>query len=407
MIKKYYSFIWVLIFNLCLVNALSIGYFNDTYNFTSFEDSTTWSLDGSWSYSPSWSSDLYKSAYTPVCTDVLFINTNVSKNPYLVYDFNYSGSNFSLGWSVCDSCNVGGPYSSCGAPINYLWGDNRESAIKLNKVLNLSGYSGNKCVKLSGCFQTGLNPVFNYIYVDNLRLRQDANYNIKFTGSNNFTKYLSFPEGSYLTKAYFNISNTIAVFSNLTLTKNISLNSDIAGRSIWANSSVIFAQDSNNNLIQFDYSGQNRTLFDTDSFGSSAPFGMWFNGSTFFINDNVDQKIYVVLPNGTLVSEINHGISNTRGLWGNSSNIWITEISTDEVYKINYSGSTISSFDTSIFGGNCARIYGNNSDFWILDETSSTVFHTNITGGLINSIPSSLSSNELNMLSNVPKLTDS
>ncbi len=182
-------------FNNSLTSSFENGYDNGwtvTNGFNQVERNNSWASDRNWNVR--FNADL---------GDVLSnSNVNLSYYHYLVVDYNVSSVNEGMKAQVCDSC-----YSGCtniNEPSTYIYGVETGT-----KLINLSSFSGNKCVVLATGYTFGGGNSFNFIQLDNVRLMTDSDYQAVFTGNQNITRYLSVPSNTLLTNAFLNLSGLV------------------------------------------------------------------------------------------------------------------------------------------------------------------------------------------------------
>lgn len=203
---------YILIFGIILlaligsVNAWSTNSFNNSLT-SSFESGydNGWAITSSWGThrNNSWSTDgNWNIFFSSNLGDSLYnSNANLSYYHYLVVDYNVSSVNEGMKTQICDSCFAG--CTNINVPSTYIYGNEVGT-----KIINLSAYSGNKCVLLATGYNFGGGAGLTYLQLDNVRLMTDSDYQVAFTGNQNITRYLSVPSNTLLTNAFLNLTGS-------------------------------------------------------------------------------------------------------------------------------------------------------------------------------------------------------
>ena len=133
------------------------------------------------------------------------------------------------------------------------------------------------------------------------------------------------------------------------------------------------------------------TDFDTlKAAGNDGPSGLWSNGTTMWVVDFMDDKIYAynlstkARDSGrdfdTLASADNE---DPGGIWSNGTTMWVADYRDDKIYAYNLSTKARDSgkdFDTLDSAGNedPGDIWSNGTTMWVVDSIDSKIYAYNL-----------------------------
>ena len=111
--------------------------------------------------------------------------------------------------------------------------------------------------------------------------------------------------------------------------------------------------------------------------GNGAPQGIWSDGTTAWVVDSADTKIYAYqLSGGTRDADrdidtlVAAGNDQPQGIWSNGTTLWVTDVVDDKLYAYQLSdGTRDADQDITLEGQNDAPtgIWSNGTTLWVAD----------------------------------------
>ena len=125
------------------------------------------------------------------------------------------------------------------------------------------------------------------------------------------------------------------------------------------------------------------------SAGNAHPRGIWSNGTTMWVVDSADGKLYAYsLPDGTRQANMEFNLDVTsgspRGIWSNGTTIWvIRSSSTDKLFAYALSGGarqTGLEFNLHADNDNPRGIWSDGTTVWVVDSFRDKLYAYTLTG---------------------------
>ena len=135
---------------------------------------------------------------------------------------------------------------------------------------------------------------------------------------------------------------------------------------------------------------QDFTLAADEAGGSFAPIGLWSDGTTMWVGDSGDNKIYAYNlstkeRDSSKDFDTLSAAGNTaqRGLWSDGTTMWVGDASDDKIYAYNLSTKARDSskdFDTLSAAGNTAPIglWSDGTTMWVSDDGDDKIYAYNL-----------------------------
>ena len=145
-------------------------------------------------------------------------------------------------------------------------------------------------------------------------------------------------------------------------------------RDLWSDGTTMWVADSDDDKIYaynlFTKARDPNNDFNTlQAAGNNSLFGLWSDGTTLWVTDSDDDKIYAYNlstkardPNNDFNTLIAAGNENPYGLWSDGSTMWVTDRTDDKLYAYNL--STKARDPNNDF--NTLQAAGNNDPLWPL-----------------------------------------
>ena len=125
------------------------------------------------------------------------------------------------------------------------------------------------------------------------------------------------------------------------------------------------------------------------------PSGLWSNGTTMWVADSADGKVYAyALSDGTrqdgaggttdLELDLHSDNGSPSGIWSNGLNIWVADSADDKLYAYSLSGRTRKAhldFDLHADNANPAGIWSDGLNIWVADSADGKLYAYKSTGG--------------------------
>ena len=118
--------------------------------------------------------------------------------------------------------------------------------------------------------------------------------------------------------------------------------------------------------------------------GNTVPTGIWSNGTTMWVADNDDDKVYAYrLSNGTwdagrdIDTLIAAGNTNPTGIWSDGTTMWVADRDDNKLYAYLLSDGTRDAVrDMSLISHNLnpTGIWSNEMTMWVADRTAGKVY---------------------------------
>ena len=136
--------------------------------------------------------------------------------------------------------------------------------------------------------------------------------------------------------------------------------------------------------------------FDLDS-ANGTPRGIWSNGTTIWVLDNADLKLYArTLAGGARDSSKDISLysanGNPTGVWSDGTTVWVADAGDEKLYAYTLDGGardTSKEFDlaggtpfSSNNNGNSAGIWSDGTTMWVADRTDRKVYAYTLNGGV-------------------------
>jgi len=217
-----------------------------------------------------------------------------------------------------------------------------------------------------------------------------TNENITFSGSENFTRWLTVPENIIVTNGLLNLSG----YENNRIIETFVLDNvsgvypkDITG--LYTNGTYIWILDGNNAETVYKYYMNKTYTGDsfriTDFYSNNDGHGLTADSECFYITDNQDNEIYKYYINGTGACGLFNSItSEPQGITTNGTNLFILDYITKLVH-ISYTNGTDTgvSFNVSDeISSNPTKITTNGTYIWISSNTN--IYKYNMNGTYAN-----------------------
>jgi len=198
--------------------------------------------------------------------------------------------------------------------------------------------------------------------------------NITFTGDENYTRWLSVPENTYVTNGQINLSG----YDNpeiQTVTTLFSWNQTGNNLGLEGNGTYFWNIDrANDSIEQYNLTGTLINEFDVSAKVADYPTDIYSNGTNLFISSGANAVISVYTYSGVWTEDITvTGTSLSSGIFGiggDGTNFWVGGFLPDIIFKMNSDLSTQISNKTVSHG----VIYGISVDdnyIWWCDYQSS------------------------------------
>ena len=127
---------------------------------------------------------------------------------------------------------------------------------------------------------------------------------------------------------------------------------------------------------------------------NSAAYGIWSDGTTIWVVDVRDDKLYAyALADGTRLSSKEFALhsdnGNPRGIWSDGTTIWVEDRDADKLYAYALAdgtrqdgsgGTTNKEFDLHGDNEDPTGIWSNGSTIWVADEGSDKLYAYGLTG---------------------------
>ena len=118
--------------------------------------------------------------------------------------------------------------------------------------------------------------------------------------------------------------------------------------------------------------------------GNNSPFGMWSDGTTMWVNDDDDDKIYaynVVTKAHVPTQDFNNldsdGISRARGIWSDGTTMWVSDTVNRTVYAYNLltkARDTSKDFNLHTSNANSRGIWSDGTTMWVVDADDDKIY---------------------------------
>ena len=127
-----------------------------------------------------------------------------------------------------------------------------------------------------------------------------------------------------------------------------------------------------------------------DDAGNNVPRGIWSDGTTMWVVDDTDDKLYAYNLStkardatkdfDTLIAA---GNTSPIGIWGDSNTMWVSDLVDRKIYAYNMSDKArdaTKDFDTLIAAGNTVPygIWSDGTTMWVLDQSTDKIFAYNL-----------------------------
>ena len=124
--------------------------------------------------------------------------------------------------------------------------------------------------------------------------------------------------------------------------------------------------------------------------GNDFPTGIWSDGTTVWVPDTSDDKIYAYNTDGTRDNTKDFdalsaaGNGNPRGIWSDGATMWVADSTDDKLYAYHITDQTRDSdreFDTLNGAGNTTLgdIWSDGTTMWVTDHTDDKIYAYHIT----------------------------
>ena len=164
---------------------------------------------------------------------------------------------------------------------------------------------------------------------------------------------------------------------------------------IWSDGTTMWVADSSDSkMYAYNISNKARVSskdFDTlDSAGNDSPTGIWSDGATMWVADSSDDKIYAYnMSDQARVSSKDFdtldsaGNGRPEGIWSDGATMWVADSSDDKIYAYNMSDQArVSSkdFDTLEDAENdhAAGIWSDGATMWVADYSDDKIYAYNM-----------------------------
>ena len=158
---------------------------------------------------------------------------------------------------------------------------------------------------------------------------------------------------------------------------------------IWSDGTTMWVADSaDDKLYAYNTDGTRDSDKDFDTLseaGNNAPGSIWSNGTTMWVADSDDQKLYAYRMSDkgrdsakdfdTLATALN---TDLGGFWSNGTTMWVADWSRDKLYAYNTDGTHDSAKDfvtLSLAGNNNPYgIWSDGTTMWVADWTDDKIY---------------------------------
>ena len=125
-----------------------------------------------------------------------------------------------------------------------------------------------------------------------------------------------------------------------------------------------------------------RDLNGLNAAGNTAGYSIWSDGTTVWVADLVDDKLYAyTLANGARDSgndiTLHTDNGSTRGIWSNGTTIWVADQTDDKLYAYALSDGTRDmdkEFALDATNGKATGVWSNGTTIWVADQTDSKLY---------------------------------
>ena len=161
---------------------------------------------------------------------------------------------------------------------------------------------------------------------------------------------------------------------------------------IWTDGTTVWVADSRDDkLYAYTLSNGNRDTtkeWDLDS-ANGDPAGIWSDGTTMWVADSVDHKLYAyTLSNGTRQTgkEWNLATSNdfAEGIWSDETTMWVLDSSDHQVYAYTLSNGTRQTgkeWDLPTANGDPVGIWSDGTTMWVADHLDEKLYAYTLSNG--------------------------
>ena len=125
-----------------------------------------------------------------------------------------------------------------------------------------------------------------------------------------------------------------------------------------------------------------------NSAGNRDPYGIWSNGTTLWIVDTVDLKVYAYNSDGSREESKEFSLADANeaptGIWSDGTIMWVADAVDRELYAYQLSdGSRVPNRDIAVLIGsaNPAEIWSDGHTIWVLDSEVSRIFAYRLSDG--------------------------
>ena len=140
-----------------------------------------------------------------------------------------------------------------------------------------------------------------------------------------------------------------------------------------------------------DYERDSDKDFNTlDAAGNGSPAGIWSDGTTMWVVDSSDDKIYAYnlsTKAGDSAKDFNTlvaaGNDSPRGIWSDGTTMWVVDDGDRKIYAYNLStkaGDSAKDFNTLVAAGNGspAGIWSDGTTMWVVDDGDRKIYAYNL-----------------------------
>ena len=125
-----------------------------------------------------------------------------------------------------------------------------------------------------------------------------------------------------------------------------------------------------------------RDLNGLNAAGNTAGYSIWSDGTTVWVADLVDDKLYAyTLANGARDSgndiTLHTDNGSARGIWSNGTTIWVADQTDDKLYAYALSDGTRDmdkEFALDATNGKATGVWSNGTTIWVADQTDSKLY---------------------------------
>ena len=124
--------------------------------------------------------------------------------------------------------------------------------------------------------------------------------------------------------------------------------------------------------------------------GNVAPYGLWSNGTAFYLADDQTDHIYVYNRNGTRDTSkefaLDVGHFNLRGIWSDGATLWMVDYGPGEprlfAYRLpNGSRALSEEFELAAENQSASDIWSDGDTMWVLDSVARNLFAYRLSDG--------------------------